>query len=229
MNYQFRFWHSLFNPSQLAFALDNQEQGDHIKGYRLRFFTVLTFIIILYMIRDIWGMGSESLTNLFVSNSQEEYVVSRYLSLLGAAINGLLFFIFHYYVISFCLFVLTDLPFKSISKVQLFVISSILVEKFILFFVHMMMGYTTPISFLSLGPITTYLSDDTFLIYFLNQLSVATIATIVIQYIFLSKWEEESKGLLLTKIIGVQIFFALITAGISVIPLKDYLSKVVGL
>lgn len=229
MDYQFRFWHSLFNPSKLAFALDNEEQDYRIKGYRSRFFILLGLAILFFVIRSVWGMGSESLTFLFASNLEEEYIVGRYLSVIGAVIKGLLFFTFHYYLISLCLSILTDYSFKAISKIQVFVIASILLEKLILFIVFAMYGFTTPISFLSLGPISTYLTNDSFIIYFFNQLTIATAATIFIQYSFLSKWEEESKGLLLTKIIAIQIFFALVTAGISVLPLYDYVTKVVGL
>ncbi|MDN4495315.1 hypothetical protein [Ureibacillus aquaedulcis] len=229
MDYQFRFWHSLFNPDKLAFALDNQEQDHQIKGYRSRFYILLCLTILFFVIRGIWGMGTENLTHLMATNLEEEYIASRYLSVLGAAIKGLLFFIFHYFFISLCLSILTDHSFKAISKIQLFVIASILIEKAILFLVFAMSGFTTTISFLSLGPISTYLTDESFVIFFFNQLTIATAATIFIQYTFLSKWEEESKRALLVKIIAVQIFFALVAAGISILPLYDYVSKVVGL
>ena len=229
MDYQFRFWHALLNPGKFAFALDNQEQDYQIKGYHSRFFILLGITVLFFVIRSIWGMGSENLTYLLAKNLEEEYIVSRYLSVFGAVIKGILFFAFHYYFIAICLAILTDYSFKAISKIQIFVIASILIEKAILFFVFALSGFTTPISFLSLGPISTYLTDESFVIYFFNQLSIATAATILIQYSFLSKWEEESKGLLLTKIIGIHIFFALVTAGISVLPLYDYVTKVVGL
>ena len=229
MDYQFRFWHSLLDPSKLAFALDNHEQNYHVKGYYSRFFTLLGLTIFFFAIRNIWGMGSENLTYLLAINLEEEYIVSRYLSVAGAVIKGLLFFTFHYYFISICLAILTDQSFKAISKIQIFTIAIILLEKAILFLVFALSGFTTALSFLSLGPISTYLTNESFVIYFANQLSIATAATIFIQYSFLSKWEEESKGLLLTKIIGIHIFFALVTAGISVLPLYDYITKVVGL
>ncbi|HWL13098.1 MAG TPA: hypothetical protein VNQ57_08895 [Ureibacillus sp.] len=229
MDYQFRFWHSLFNPSTLAFSLDHQEKGSRIKGYNSRFFVLLGLTIVFFLLRAIWGMGSESTTHLLAANMQEEYIVSRYLSAAGAIIKGLLFFFFHYYLISMCLSILTDFSFKAITKIQLFVIAGILLEKLILFFAFALSGYTTAVSFLSLGPISTYVTDDSFIVFFFNQLSIATAATIFIQYMFLSKWEEESKGLLLTKIIAIQIFFALLTAGISVLPIYDYIARVVGL
>lgn len=228
MDYQFRFWHALLNPSKFAFALDNQDGDCQITGYHKRFFTLLALTILFFAIRSIWGMGTERLTYLFSMNLEEAYTVSRYISLLGAIIKGFVFFAFHYYFMSLCLSILTDYSFKAISKIQLFVIASILLEKFILFFVYVLSGFATPVSFLSLGPISTYITNDNFVISFLNQLTFATAATVVIQYSFLSKWEEESKGFLLTKIIAIQIFFALITAGISILPLYDYFSKVVG-
>ncbi|RHW38605.1 hypothetical protein D1B33_06930 [Lysinibacillus yapensis] len=227
MDYQFRFWHSLLNPSKLAFVLDQEEYT--LKGYRSRLFLIFGFTILLYILRDVWGMGTAGLTYLNAANLQEEYIISRYMSLIGAALLGLLWFLFHYYLIPFCLSILTDLSFKAISKIQIFVIASILVEKLIVFIVFTMVGYTAQTSFLSLGPISAYFIEDSFFNYFFNQLTIATAATVVIQYLFLSKWEEDSKGLLLAKIIAVQIFFALVTAGISILPLYDYFSKVVGL
>lgn len=228
MDYQFKFWNSLLNPSKLAFALDNQEQGYRIKGYHSRFYILLGLTILLFVTRNIWGTGTENLSYLMAANIEEEYIASRYLSLFGAAVKGLLFFVFHYYIISLCLSILTDHSFKAISKIQLFVIAGILIEKVILFLVFAMSGFTTAISFLSLGPVSTYITDDSFVIFFFNQLTIATAATIFIQYTFLSKWEEEGKRMLLAKIIAVQIFFALVTAGISILPLYDYVSKVVG-
>lgn len=229
MDYQFRFWHSLLNPGKFAFALDNQEQDIKLKGYNKRFFALLGLTILFFIIRAIWGMGTENLTHLLAANLEDEYTVSRFLAVIGEVVKGLLFFAFHYYFIALCLAILTDHSFKAVSKIQIFVIASILIEKVIVFIVFALSGFTTAISFLSLGPISTYLTDDSFAIFFFNQLTIATVATVVIQYIVLSRWEEESKGLLLTKIIGIQIFFALVTAGISVLPLYDYVSKVVGL
>lgn len=227
MDYQFRFWHSLLNPGKLAFVLDQEEYT--LKGYRGRFWLIFALAILLYILRDFWGMGTDGLSYLFAADMQEEYIAGRYVSIIGAALMGALFFLFHYYLIPLFLSILTDTSFKAIARIQIFVIAAILLEKLILFIVFAMVGYTTPFSFLSLGPISTYLIDESFINYFFNQLTIATVATIVIQYLFLSKWEEESKGVLLAKIIAVQVFFALVTAGISILPLYDYISKVVGL
>jgi len=53
--------------------------------------------------------------------------------------------------------------------------------------------------------------------------------TIVVQYTFLSKWEEEaSRKLLVVKIIGIQLFMALFVGLISVLPLKEWIIRGLG-
>lgn len=128
-------------------------------------------------------------------------------------------FCFSLFFIPFVLYLLTDLPFKWIQKVQLYVITFILLEKAITLLVFVIAGFTTPFTFFSLAPMTAYFYQHDYLLYFLNQLTVATAITIFIQYTFLSQWEEESKKILLAKLIFVQIVFALIVGIISVLPI----------
>ena len=132
-------------------------------------------------------------------------------------------FYFSLFCIPYILHLLTDLPFKWIQKVQLYVIAFIVLEKAITFIVFAIAGFTTPFTFFSLAPMTAYFYQHDYLLHFLNQLTVATVISIFIQYTFLSQWEEESKKILLAKLIIVQVGIALIVAAISILPIFKWI------
>ncbi len=225
MVYKYKFWHSLFHPSHFSHALDEQYE---LKGYRLRFWIIFLFTVALFLGRDLWGMGTENLTSLYASNLNDEFVFSRIMSAIGAICWGILFFLFQYFGVSMILSILTDISFRAISKVQLFVITILIVEKFVMWMIFAIAGFTTELSLFSFAPIIATFIEDHFVIYIIDFLSAATILTIAVQYRFLSKWEVESKFILLVKIIVLQLFFALIIAGIRIMPIDQWIVRVVG-
>ena len=199
--------------------LEHEEQFEKIRGYKKALWTLFFTTMLFFAVRNIWGMHTEGLTALLVNGLDDRYMFARLISLGGAILWAIAFFVFHYFFIPFVLYLLTDLPFKWIQKVQLYVIAFILLEKVITLLVFVIAGFTTPFTFFSLAPMTAYFYQHDYLLYFLNQLTVATAITIFIQYTFLSQWEEESKKILLAKLIFVQIVFALIVGIISVLPI----------
>ena len=203
--------------------LEHEEQLEKIRGYKRALWMLFLTTLLFFAVRNIWGMHTEGLTALLANGLDDRYMFARLISLGGAILWAISFFIFHYFVITYLLHLLTDLPFKWIQKVQLYVIAFIVLEKVITFIVFAIAGFTTPFTFFSLAPMTAYFYQHEFLLYFLNQLTVATVISVFIQYTFLSQWEEESKKALLAKLILVQIGFALIVAIISVLPIFKWI------
>ena len=225
---KYRFWHSLFNPSSLTYMLEHEDEYEKIRGYKTSLWVLFFTTLLFFAVRNIWGIHTEGLTALLANGLDDRYAFARLVSLGGALLWGILFFVFYYHILAYILHVLTDLPFKWIQKVQLYVIAFILLEKAITFLVFVIAGFSTPLTFFSLAPMTAYLYQHDFLLYFLNQLTVSTVIMIVIQYTFLSQWEEESKGALLAKLIGVQIVLSLIVAGISILPVAEWIGRGIG-
>lgn len=225
---KYRFWHSLFNPSSLTYMLEHEDEYEKIRGYKTSLWVLFFTTLLFFAVRNIWGIHTEGLTALLANGLDDRYAFARLVSLGGALLWGILFFVFYYHIFAYILHVLTDLPFKWIQKVQLYVIAFILLEKAITFLVFVIAGFSTPLTFFSLAPMTAYLYQHDFLLYFLNQLTVSTVIMIVIQYTFLSQWEEESKGALLAKLIGVQIVLSLIVAGISILPIAEWIGRGIG-
>lgn len=225
MFYHYKFWHSLKNPTYFTKIV---EEGEII-GYKKRSLTVFILFILLFIAREFWGMGTETLTTLFAMDLHNEYYVARLLSMLGAILWAIVYFCFHYYGVTYLLHLLTDIPYTWIKKVQLYVVTFLLIEKTILFAVFYVTGYTTLFSFFSLAPLAVQVMSTDYVLFTLNQLTVATMLTIIVQFTFLSKWEEEaSRKILLVKIIGIQLFMALFVGMISVLPIKEWITRGLG-
>lgn len=225
MFYHYKFWHSLTHPSQFT---DIIETGK-VSGYKKRSFTVFMLFILLFAAREFWGMGTESLTTLFATDLHDDYYIARLLSMVGAILWAICYFSFHYYGVTYILHLFTEIPYKWIQKVQLYVVVFLLIEKAILFAVFYGVGYTTTFSFFSLAPLALQFIDNDVFLFFINQLTVATVLTIIVQYTFLSKWEEEtSRKALLAKIIFLQIIMAVFVGMISVLPLQEWLLRGLG-
>lgn len=225
MFYQYKFWHSLMHPTNFTQAV---EQGE-ITGYKKRSFSVFMLFMLLFIVREFWGMGTESLTTLFASNHPNEYYTARLLSMVGVIAWGIIYYCFHYYGVTYLLHLLTDIPYKWIQKVQLYVMVFLLIEKTILFAVFYAVGYTTNFSFFSLAPMAQQVIDTDFVLFAINQLTVATVLTIIVQYTFLSKWEEWSdRKALLAKIIGLYVVMAIFIGMVSALPLQEWITRGLG-
>lgn len=226
MIYDFSFWRHLVQPSNFTFLLNKEyEEEATIRGYKRSLTFVFLFTLLYFVIRNIWGINTESLTQLLATGLDDRYVVARLFSLAGAIILAILFWLFHYYGIPYVIASLTELPFKWIQKVQLFVIFFIVLEKALTFIVFAIAGFNTPFTFFSLAPMTAYIYYHEFLLFFLNQLTVATLVTVFIQYKFLSGWSEDSKKGLILKLILIQVTIALVTAVISILPIFDWIER----
>lgn len=225
MFYHYKFWHSLKNPTYFTNVV---EEGE-VTGYKKRALTVFILFIALFAAREYWGMGTENLTTLFASDLQNEYFVARILSMLGAILWATIYFCFHYYGVTYLLHLLMDIPYTWIKRVQLYVVVFLLIEKAIHFAVFYAVGYTTMFSFFSLAPAALQLIETDFVLFTVNQLTVTTVLIIIVQYLFLSKWEEEaSRKMLVVKLIGIQLFMALFVGMISVLPIKEWIARGLG-
>ncbi len=225
MFYHYKFWHSLTHPVTFTQAVE----GGEIRGYKKRSLTVFMLFILLFAVREFWGMGTDSLTTLFAMNNQDEYYTARLLSMVGAVAWGILYYCFQYYGVTYMLYLLTDIPYKWIQKVQLYVMVFLLIEKAILFAVFYGVGYSTTFSFFSLAPIAQQFMDTDVVLFAINQLTVVTVLTIIVQFTFLSKWEEASdRKALIAKIIVIQVLMAVFVGMISVLPLQEWLTRGLG-
>lgn len=225
MTYIFRFWHHLRHPDSLTFIVEKEAEQNKITGYRKAFFTILFLTIALFVMRDIWGMYTSRLTELFALGEFDRYIFARYISLIGAVFFSLLYFFFHYYLITYVLSLLTDIPFKSIQKVQLYVIAVFVFEKALEFCIFAVAKFTTLYSPFSTTAGFAQFFSDQWLLFLINQFTLATFIAIALQYIFLSKWVEEGHKGLFIKILCTHLVVALVIAYLSTSPLMNWVVR----
>ena len=221
MFFDFKFWHYLTNPHELA----NQLHSSSMRGFNKRVLFVFIIGVLLFSIRDIWGMNTEAITPLLATMTTADYTIARIASLVGAIVWSLLYMSFHFYGIAYILSLLTAIPFKRLLPLQLLMTGLLLLEKGLVFFFFLLRGETTSFSFLSFGPLAATFLDNGYMIFFFNQLTVTTALIIALQFRFIRSFTEltERKGLLWL-LIGIHIALALMTAAIGFIPMEKLLN-----
>ena len=218
MFFEYRFWKYLFNQNELIGSLRDTK----MHGFEKRVWLVAILGVVLFALRDIWGMHTEALTSLFVGGFEDTFVIARATSLIGAIIWSILYMAFHFFGIAFLLHKITNMELSKVAVIQLFVVALLLMEKAFVFLLYVVVGYTTDFSILSFGPLAATFLDSDFFTYFFNELSIITGLVIAIQFHFLRAFTEMSARNLLIILIAIQVILALFVAGIQVLPLEAW-------
>ncbi|MCG7343938.1 hypothetical protein MHZ92_07325 [Sporosarcina sp. ACRSL] len=225
MFFDYRFWHFLTRPNELA----SQLQTATMRYFNKRLLIVFLTGIVLFALREIWGMGTEGLTSLLTTMTTTDYIIARYASLAGTVIWSILYIAFHLFGVALILSTLTKIPYRKLVPLQLLVTGVLLMEKALLFIVFAIKGATVSLSFLSFGPLAVTVMENWYLILFMNQLSITSALIITLQYRFIrafvvdGKWREH-----LWILIGLHVAMALVTAAIAYIPFDSILNSLFG-
>lgn len=216
MFFEFRFWKYLFNRNELIVSLKDTT----MRGFEKRVWFVAILGVLLFALRDVWGMHTEELTAIFVGGYEDKFIVARMTSLVGAVIWSFIYMAFHFFGIAFILHKITSVELSKVAVLQLFVVALLLMEKAFVFIIYAVVGYTTDFSILSFGPLAATFLDNQFFSYFFNELTLITGLVIAIQFHFLRAFTAMSARNLLLILIAIQLILALLTAGIEVLPLE---------
>ncbi|MBB4823219.1 hypothetical protein HNO89_000437 [Sporosarcina luteola] len=225
MFFEFKFWHHLTRPHELALSL----QTAAMRKYEIRVFFVFLAGLLIFACKDIWGMGTDSLTPLLATMSLEDYTLARIASLVGILIWALIYMAFHYYGIAYILSFITSIPFKRLLPLQLLATGLLLMEKALVFFVFAVKGAAASVSFLSFGPLAATVLENWYLILFLNQLTITGALIIALQYRYIRSFEgvKEQRHLLWI-LFGIHIAMALVTAAVGFIPFETLYQDMLG-
>lgn len=220
MFFEFRFWKYLFNRNDLIVSL---KEDATMRGFQSRVWFVAIFGILLFALRDIWGLHTEELTALFVNGYEDTFTIARIISLIGTIFWSLLYMGFHFFVIAFILHKITQVELLKVAILQLFVVAFLLMEKAFNYFLYAVVGYATDYSALSFGPLAATFIEQSYVNYFFNELSLITGLIIAIQFHFLRAFTAMSTRNLFLLLLGIQVILALITAGFEVLPIESWI------
>lgn len=220
MFFEFRFWKYLFNRNDLIVSL---KEDATMRGFQSRVWFVAIFGILLFALRDIWGLHTEELTALFVNGYEDTFTIARIISLIGTIFWSLLYMGFHFFVIAFILHKITQVELSKVAILQLFVVAFLLMEKALNYFLYAVVGYATDYSVLSFGPLAATFIEQSYVNYFFNELSLITGLIVAIQFHFLRSFTAMSTRNLFLLLLGIQVILALITAGFEVLPIESWI------
>lgn len=220
MFFEFRFWKHLFNRNNLIVSLKDDST---MRDFQSRVWLIAIFGVLLYALRDIWGLHTEELTYLFVNGYEDTFTIARMVSLVGTIIWSLLYMAFHFFVMAFILHKITKVDLSKIAVLQLFVVALLLMEKAFNYFLYAVVGYATDYSVLSFGPLAATFIEQTYFNHFFNELSLITGLIIAIQYHFLRAFTAMSTRNLFILLIVIQVILAFITAGFQIMPIESWI------
>lgn len=194
-----------------------------MRDFKGRVWFVVLCGVLLFALRDVWGMHTEGLTSLFAKGFGETYVIARIVSLIGAILWSLFYIAFYFFGISYILHKLTNVDLAKIAVLQLFVVSLLLMEKAFVYILYSLVGYTTDFSVLSFGPMAALFLSNKFFIYFFNELSLVTGLIVALQYQFLRIYTDLSGRNLIIILIAIPVVLALLVAGFEILPIEKWI------
>ncbi|WP_144511976.1 hypothetical protein [Bacillus sp. FJAT-22090] len=218
MFFEFRFWKYLFNRNELISSLKDST----MRSFEKRVWLVAFLGVLLFALRDLWGMHTEELTSIFVGGFEDTFVIARITSLVGAIIWSIIYMAFHFFGLAFLIHKITKVELSKVAVLQLFVVALLLMEKAFIFFLYAVVGYTTEFSILSFGPLAATFLENEFFTYFFNELTIITALVIAIQFQFLRAFTTMSSRNLLLILIAIQLVLAVLVSGIQVLPIESW-------
>lgn len=219
MIFDFKFWHYFVRQGQLIHNLENSE----MRYFNKRLGWLFALGVLLFTLREIWGMNNSSLTQFLVAGDFDAYTLARWTALAGTLIWAGIYLAFHTYGAAFLFSRLLKVPWRAALVMQTYVTAILVIEKALLFLVFALLGYTTNLSIFSFGPLAAMVFDHAFVIFSFNQLTVFTSLIIAIQYRFLRNFVSFSPKMLLFGLVLLHVLIAIAIGALSFVPLADML------
>ncbi len=216
----FRFWHFFPRQGQLIHNIQTTEMRNVSK----RIAWIFLMGLLVFAVSEVWGMNTESLTPLLAAGMWDAYTVARWTSLMGTILWGGFYLAFHVYGAAFLYSKLLRMPWRAALIMQTYVTALLIIEKGLISLLFAVTGFTMSVSVFSFGPIASTFLDNSFLIYFFNQLTLFTSLIIAVQYRFIRGFTKMNPALILFGLIMLHIVSALIVASVSLIPVDSMLS-----
>lgn len=220
MFYQVRIWKGLTTPYVSAHQLNKAEKYDGVWKWTTIF---LLITLALSGISAFLGIGSGQLSKLIYETSPSEFQAAKGLFAVGQILQSLLVTVILIFFSALVFWVFTDIEYRKLMVVQLFVICIHLIEKLIAIPLHFYFGLDNISSPFSLGVIAQYLTDYEILINFLGEISLFSIWTMILQYKFLRIITEVSNRRLYILIISINLFFWIFSALFTYIKFEVFL------
>lgn len=218
MFYQVQLWKGLASPYVSSHQLNKAEQ---FRGIWKKTALILFLTFIISAISSYFGVGNEQLSKLIYETSSSEFESIKGLYAIGQVLQSLIVAAILIFFPALVFWVFTDIEYRKLVVIQLFVASIFIVEKVISLPLQFFIGLDLASSPFSLGVIAQYLTDYEIIINFLGEVSLFSIWAMVLQFKFLRVITEKRSSILLILILSINLFLWIFTALFSFIKFEN--------
>ncbi|WP_079506458.1 hypothetical protein [Mesobacillus jeotgali] len=210
----------LFNYNYYTYKLRDAERFPGVWKKTILFILLSGLI---FGFSAYFGIESEYLSEKLTSITRAEYEMNKFLFFAGQIIQGLVFGAIMLFLPALFFWTVTDLDFKRLLSIQLFVMPIILLEKLLLVPMALFFGLTKVSSPFSLGVIAQYITGNDFIVHFLAYISVFKIWAIFIEYKYLKAMTDKNPKIIVLLIIAIHLVIWLFAALFSFIQMEKIL------
>lgn len=220
MENRIEVFRGLFNHDYYTYKLRSAERFPGVWKKTILFILLsgLIFGFSAYL-----GLDSEYLSKKLTSIPRAEYEMNKALFLVGQILQGLLFGAIMLFLPALFFWTVTDLEFKRLLTIQLFVMPIFLLEKSLFVPMAVYLGLTKISSLFSFGVIAQYLTGNDFMIQFLAYISIFKIWAIFIEYKYLKAMTGKNPKIVLLLVLAIHLVIWLFAALFSFIQMEKIL------
>ncbi|QDP41247.1 hypothetical protein [Radiobacillus deserti] len=202
--YRIKPFRNLFHPSITLFQLQKAEVVTHMwRSYALTWF--LTFL--LFLTSSYFGIGTESISGLVVSQSSETFETSKLFFLIGRIVLSILYPALFIFLGAWLFSFILHFPYKKAVAIQFSVFMLTLVEKGITYLTYVLFDLNQVSNPFSFGVISQLYIEIPYWNHFFASITIFQLFLLGILYYVLSQFTTKSKRVVF---ISVLLFFVLL-------------------
>jgi hypothetical protein len=220
MMYNVELLKGMFRPKIKFYQL---KEADQVKYLTRKLLLILLLSTIVSFLRAYFGIETEELTGKMEQYAAEQFALAKLLFAIGHILGGLITPLLFLFLSSAIFWFLFDIKFVKLLVIHASILLIYVLEDMILFPLQLFLGIKEPFSPFTLGAFGPYITDSSFVWTLLSSISLFSIWTILIQIIALQILTEKAKPYIITAVIAVYVFFALLSSILADIPFEKLL------
>lgn len=212
MTYTINLFKFFFNMDDHIFRIRKAEKVNHLWKVSV----LLTLVsVVVYIWMAYLGIGSDLVSRGAVGLTPEAYESGKFWFLTGRVIYAVLFAALVLFLPTLLFYLLTEIPYHKLLIMQQVVLVVMLIERLIWIPLMLLIGLDWYVSPLSLGIITSYITDVSWVIYFFGAISLFQLWIIWFQVKFITSLVPMRKRWIWLNVILLHILGWALTALIA--------------
>ncbi|WP_099156763.1 hypothetical protein [Virgibacillus ndiopensis] len=212
MTYYINLIKMLFNMDDHLYRIQKAEKLNNI--WKVSALLIL-FGALIYAWTAYLGLGTDIISGNATTLSETEYEQSKWWFVVGRMVFAILLIILLLFIPSLIYYLITGIPYRKLMIMQQLVILVMLADRVIWIPLMVWWGLDWYVSPLSLGVITSYFTDISWVIYFFGAISLFQLWIIWFQVKYLGHLSTVKKNWLWVSVIFLHIVYWILVSGLA--------------